>query len=437
MSTSRGPVGEIPNVKAARDARTVSGLIRRAFGSADFRRFMRPATGGLSLVMLTLYVCAAISPSRAAEIIRLGEYPYMFAKIPHFLLKGQIVAGDVSKVKQAIHVDPNLDDGSNAVVSFDSPGGAMEEGIKIGEFLAESAVATVLRQGETCVSACALAFLGGRSFWPTGGVGFFLGRYLEPGARLGFHSTAFEGEELAALAARGQFTMPVEMTRVSLKTLADYLEKNGVSSSAIIEVMGTPNKEFKYISSANDLFNFNINMTPMRQENLNVREAIYSACEKMLAAKEKSRVGSSDVLQQDNYRVHDVGKDDFLGFGLNDIIYIQFVCGIHLTQDESRQYRARRIDLSALENTVADKIRRLNQSGESSVEIEVIATDDGGQSYRDVVKLRIKSGPWSILTPTSAGVQGFTSYYPLAYWLVPGNVPIESLKPVSDDWSKK
>jgi hypothetical protein len=381
--------------------------------------------------------CLAVSPSHSAEIVRLGEYPYMSSGLPHFLLKGQINNGDVSKLMQAIKVNQDLDGGSNAVVSFDSPGGNMEEGIKIGNFLAEKAIATVMRKGEKCVSACALAFLGGRSFWPTGGVGMFLGRYLEPGGQLGFHSTTFDAAELEVFAARRQFTMPVEMTRISLKTLAGYLEESGVSSSAIIDVLGTSISSMKYISSSNDLFSFNINTTPVQTANLNARDAIYSACAKMLAAKEKTRVGMGTELDSKDYKVHDVGKDDFLGFGLPDSIYIQFACGVHLTQDESTRYRAKRADIPALEKAIGDKIARLYGAAEAELQVDIIASDDGGESYRIVSSLKIRSGPWSIVTPWSAGVRGFVSYYPLAYWLVPKDTPIDRLQSAQDDWSKK
>lgn len=381
--------------------------------------------------------CIALSPSHSAEIVRLGEYPYMSNGIPHFLLKGQINTGDVSKVMQAIKVNQDMDLGSSAVVSFDSPGGNMEEGIKIGNFLAENAIATIMRKGEKCVSACALAFLGGRSFWPTGGVGMFLGRYLEPGAQLGFHSTTFDGEELEAFAARGQFTMPVEMTRISLKTLAGYLEESGVSSSAIIDVLGTSISSMKYISSSNDLFSFNINTTPVQTADLNVRDAIYSACAKMLAAYEKTRVGMGTELDPKDYDVHGLSKDDFFGFGLPGSIYNQFACGVHLTKGESARYRAKRANIAELEKAIGNKIARFYGTEEAELKVDIVASDDGGESYRIVSSLTIRSGPWSIVRPWAAGVRGFVSYYPLAYWVIPGDTPIDRLKSAQDDWSKK
>ena len=381
--------------------------------------------GLCTLLLLATSFCLTHSQSHSAEIVRLGEYPYVFDEIPHLLLRGQIHVGDTSKVEHAIDLTKDTDEGSNAVISFNSPGGNMEEGIKIGNFLANGAVATVMRKGERCVSACALAFLGGRSFWSTGGIGHFLGRYLEPGAQLGFHSTTFDSAELAALAAEGKFTVPVEMTRVSLKTLAAYLEESGVSSPAIIDVLGTSYSDMKYINSSNDLFSFNINTTPIDISALNVKDAIYSACEKMLAATQKARVKTSTYLDRDDYKVHTVGKDEFLGFTIRNILYVMFACGVHLTHDEAAKHRENRLDVPALEDAIRNKIARLYQAGYVDLEIKIIASDDGGYSYRAVSTLRIGSGPWSTLTPTSAHEQGFTSYYPLAYWLVPGDIPFD------------
>jgi len=214
----------------------------------------------------------------------------------------------------------------------------MDEAIAIGKLLAGRMIATMVHRGNVCESACALAFLGGRSFWPTGGIGTFVSRYIEPGARPGFHSPSFDRDALTAFAAQGKFDAPVESTRVSLKTLAAYLEDMGVGSPSVVDVMDTPISSMHYVNSANELFSFNINSSPMDLSGLAVGTAIRAACEKMVAATSRTRPVTSGYIDS-KLEMFSIGQEDFLGFGLEDIVYIRFACGVHLSEEESTAYR--------------------------------------------------------------------------------------------------
>ncbi len=49
----------------------------------------------------------------------------------------------------------------NTAIYFDSPGGNLFEGMKLGRYFKKNKIKTVVQGGEMCASACALAFLGG------------------------------------------------------------------------------------------------------------------------------------------------------------------------------------------------------------------------------------------------------------------------------------
>ena len=78
-----------------------------------------------------------------------------------------------------------LADGLNqAVISLNSPGGNLVAGLAIGRLVRLRGFATAVPDRALCASACALAWLGGKT------------RYLGPHSALGFHG--------AAVMSRGQ-----------------------------------------------------------------------------------------------------------------------------------------------------------------------------------------------------------------------------------------
>ena len=69
----------------------------------------------------------------------------------------------------------------DAFVVFNSDGGNLFSGLRIGEAIHQWGFSTAVLQGGTCASACALAWLGGQR------------RFMAPTARVGFHA-AYEIE---------------------------------------------------------------------------------------------------------------------------------------------------------------------------------------------------------------------------------------------------
>ena len=94
---------------------------------------------------------------------------------------GAIVKGDAAKF--AATVAPRID-GPLWTVAFNSPGGNLIEGMRLGEAIHGVYAGTLVEQGKSCLSACAIAFLGGRAF---GTYAHVVRREIEPGARLGYH----------------------------------------------------------------------------------------------------------------------------------------------------------------------------------------------------------------------------------------------------------
>ncbi|NDW04459.1 COG3904 family protein [Jiella pacifica] len=94
---------------------------------------------------------------------------------------GPIEKGDADRFTTT--VAPRID-GPLFAVSFDSPGGSLLEGMRLGEAIHTAYAGTIVERGKNCLSACAIAFLGGKAF---GSYAHQVRREVEPGARLGYH----------------------------------------------------------------------------------------------------------------------------------------------------------------------------------------------------------------------------------------------------------
>lgn len=111
--------------------------------------------------------------ARSAEISSFADpsYPCEYCvSSPHIscLLKGTIQLGDFEKVQTFIGQRTSAYNGAIGYnklkcesLYLHSPGGSYYEGLKIMKYLHDSMISTTVRDGDTCLSACALIWLGG------------------------------------------------------------------------------------------------------------------------------------------------------------------------------------------------------------------------------------------------------------------------------------
>ena len=123
---------------------------------------------------------------------------------------GQLSIGDD---KQFLKVALNSE---NAIVVFQSPGGNLFAGIEIGKAIRLKGFFTLVPDGVQCASACALAWLGGRS------------RYMGATANVGFHAVYVKAEGQAAVSSAGN------------AVVGAYLNQLGLPTSAIIYITEAP-----------------------------------------------------------------------------------------------------------------------------------------------------------------------------------------------------
>jgi hypothetical protein len=118
------------------------------------------------------------------------------------LITGEIIAGDAKRFEQfvdALCEKYQMPEMPLAItVALNSPGGEYTEGLLLGDLFWRNGYATLVRAGEECYSAAALAFLGGAYLGAVGGWG--PDRTVELGGAVGFHG--FYSESLESMSLR-------------------------------------------------------------------------------------------------------------------------------------------------------------------------------------------------------------------------------------------
>ena len=128
----------------------------------------------------------------------------------------------------------------NALVVFQSPGGNVFAAIEIGKAIHLKGFSTLVPDGLQCASACALAWLGGRT------------RYISDTGRVGFHAayTNKDGQPAISSAANA--------------VIGAYLNQLRLSASAIVYITSSPPEGMQWLNLA-DARRFGIDVQPVDQ----------------------------------------------------------------------------------------------------------------------------------------------------------------------------
>lgn len=134
-------------------------------------------------------------------------------------IDGQFFPGDEERfIDAAIEI-------ADAVVLLNSPGGDLQAGIEIGTAIRLKGFTTLVSKGVECSSACALAWLGGKS------------RQMEEGSFVGFHA--------ASVAATG------DVSSVGNALMGAYLSSTlGLPFDAIVYITQPQPHEIRWLSFA-------------------------------------------------------------------------------------------------------------------------------------------------------------------------------------------
>ena len=181
-------------------------------------------------------------------------------------LSGPFRAGDALAMKQVLArlaaETPPVPGTPLATVELSSLGGDLDEGLRIGALFRDYNVATVVRKRDLCLSACALAFLGGTSAHQETGRGSpqapsdrSPSHNLERGAKLGFHAFYLNPNSAQSPTAddpaRGR-QQGFSEARAGTSAVILYAAELGIDPRFVASMLTKPQDEFAYVNTAEE-----------------------------------------------------------------------------------------------------------------------------------------------------------------------------------------
>ena len=190
--------------------------------------------------LLLVWSCAAAT---AAEVKTAGTINDGWNDLNKLTLSGKIAAGDAKRVARLLGED------DSTVIFLNSTGGNYREGLALAALFKEKLVRTFVPAGSTCLSACAIAFLGGTAEGEEGGQPS--ARSIAVGARLGFHAPFIEtgGAELTLRAVEEAYDHAIGTVTEFIRASIGY----GITAEVAADMMTPQRSELFYIRTVRDL----------------------------------------------------------------------------------------------------------------------------------------------------------------------------------------
>jgi hypothetical protein len=161
-----------------------------------------------------------------------------------FTLNGTITGGETITLQREI---AELPSNIPVAVVLNSPGGNLQEGVKLGEFFNRAKISTfVLGFGGYCYSACSVAFLGGRDR-VTGKPS----RFKMAGGSLGFHQfrTVRSAEDQKKIYKKADIDAENKRTRTIAFALISYLREIHEDMSKLHLMLKAPSQGMNLVSN--------------------------------------------------------------------------------------------------------------------------------------------------------------------------------------------
>ena len=204
------------------------------------RCFSLCRTLGAAVAITWMGLAAGPQPANALEISLL---PKQSTDTHAIVLRGKIEPDDAFRLQSFIADLPRK---AHIVVFLSSPGGSLQEGWRLGNLFHEARIATVIPAKASCLSACSLAFLGGR------GTDGQPRRIKFSTGKLGFHMLRTDWDKDAKFTA-AQMKANVERTVSLVYAVAEYFHSIGVDPDFLRIMMGAAPDGMNYLSNEDAL----------------------------------------------------------------------------------------------------------------------------------------------------------------------------------------
>jgi hypothetical protein len=232
-----------------------------------------------------------------------------------YVFEGKILPGD-SKQLEIIEAEPE----PTFVCLSSKEGGNLAEGLKFFEYFWNNSIATVVRNGDSCISACALAFMGGNGVVGTDTIRYPM-RYLEPGATIGFHAPSLEigpANTLRAEIVNAQFAGAVRIAS-RLFDLSRTIERNVQTFPDFLlgKILRTPPNELYIPNTVADMVLLDVVPYWVKVERPQGNAFVQNVCLNLLA--------------------RDASGESYLRMTDNALSYYKVVLGEDVLSDEGKE----------------------------------------------------------------------------------------------------
>ncbi len=233
----------------------------------------------LFLLFVSSTLWAAVPPVEAGTLTEVGEPPddrctYRF--------DGQIETGDAAKIDTM-----NTWGSAGADLCLNSPGGSFLEGIAMFYKIWERQIRTHVLDGDSCESACALAWLGGSTDEGNGVPVKVEGRTLEAGGVIGFHAPSLnlpEGGQYSSQAVENAFKIALKGTEGLLDM--SLLKENGAGyfdPFLFKMILATPGSSMYRISTVGSALLTGVDVSGVQPVAPVRRQNIINICDTLMA----------------------------------------------------------------------------------------------------------------------------------------------------------
>ena len=207
---------------------------------------------------------------------------------PRLRLTGMIEAGDAEKLRDLLvklqASAPPKPGMPLATIELSSLGGNLSEGVRIGELLRSFKIVAVVRKEDLCVSACALALLGGNAVRAV--AAYPSDCNVEIGGKVAFHNFFLDRTELRGLTHDDPVASRLQGfadARGGAAMLIKYAADMGLPPTFVATLMARPVEEFQYVETIGEFLALNLCPIGLGRPSLPMSHQAANICNNSLA----------------------------------------------------------------------------------------------------------------------------------------------------------
>lgn len=268
---------------------------RRRAQEVARRRITRTLLAFLVLTVIGISPLPGSGELRAATIVSLASSApaTLFSRTvavesPRLRLTGMIEPGDAERLRDLLNnLKESVPPRSGmplASIELSSLGGDLSEGVRIGELLRSYRVVAVVRKQDLCLSACALALLGGNTVRT--GAAYPFDCNVEVGGKVAFHNFFLDRSHLRRLTSDDPIASRLQGFadgRSGAAMLIKYAADMGLPPAFAANLMARPVEEFQYVETIGEFLALNLCPIGLERPRLPLSHQAANVCNNSLA----------------------------------------------------------------------------------------------------------------------------------------------------------